>query len=63
MIGFRVAGKVSCVCEDLRQFAEKHKGKSVSECVRLRRLEEAEAKQFGMPVDEYRKIMNVMREG
>ena len=57
MIGLRFAGKAFCVVEDLRQFAEQHKGKTVNEVIRLRKLEEAEAEQFGISVEEFRKII------
>jgi AraC-like DNA-binding protein len=54
MDGFIITGKAFCVVEDLRQFAEQHKGKTLNEVLRKRRLEEAEAKQFGMTPSEYR---------
>ena len=68
MDGFVIAGKAFCVCEDLRMFAEKHKGKTLNEVLRERRLEEVEAKQFGMTLTwkslgEYRKYMNIKKEG
>lgn len=63
MIGFRMAGKAFCVVEDLRLFAEQHKGQTVAEALRLHRIEKAEAEQFGMSLDEYRKYMNIKKEG
>ena len=63
MIGMQIAGKAFCVVEDLRLFAEQHKGQTVAEALRLHRLEEAEAKQFGMSLYEYRKYMNIKKEG
>ena len=55
MEGFVMAGKAFCVVEDLRKFAERNKGKTVNEVMRMRKLEEAEAKQYGMGVEEFRK--------
>lgn len=52
MDGFQMSGKAFCVVEDLRQFAEKHKGKTVSEFLkekRRERIEKAIAEQFGEP--------------
>lgn len=63
MNGFIIAGKAFCVVEDLRLFAEQHKGKSVSEALRQHRIEEAEAKQFGMTSEEYRKCINKRKGG
>lgn len=57
MMGLQIAGKAFCVVEELRQFAEQHKGKTVNEVLRLRRLEEAEAEQFGMSVEDFRKFL------
>ena len=50
MDGFHIAGKAFCVCEELKQLAKQNKGKKVAEVLRerrLKRLEEAEARQFG----------------
>ena len=50
MDGFKVEGKAFCVCEDLRQFAEAHKGKKVAEVLKEKRRERlvaAEERQFG----------------
>ena len=50
MDGFKIEGKAFCVVEDLRQFAEKHKGKMVAEVLKEKRRERliaAEAKQIG----------------
>jgi hypothetical protein len=66
MEGFMMAGKAFCVCEDLKQFAEQHKGKTVSEFLKQRkaeRLEEAEAKQFGLSLEQYRKLMHREKGG
>lgn len=60
MEGFKMAGKVFCVVEELNQFANQHKGMKVAEFLKLRRqekVEEAEARQFGMPLTEYRRCM------
>jgi hypothetical protein len=57
MDGIRIAGKAFAVFEDLRQFAEQNKGKTVAEALageRKARLERAEAKQFGMTVEKFR---------
>jgi hypothetical protein len=59
MNGFIVAGKAFCVIEDLRQEAERHKGKTVAEFLQKRKLEklqQAEAKQFGTSVETIRVI-------
>ena len=58
MDGFNMNGKAFCVVEDLRQFAEKHKGKTVSEVLRERRrerLEKAVEQQVGEPIS-FKKI-------
>ena len=50
MDGFKIQGKAFCVVEDLRQFAEQHKGKTVAEFLKEKRLERiiaAEERQFG----------------
>ena len=57
MDGFKLAGRAFCVVEDLRQFAEAHKGKTVAEALkekRRERLEQVEAQQFGMTVEAFR---------
>lgn len=63
MIGMRIAGKAFCVVEDLRQFAELHKGKNLAEFLQQRRLEEEEAKQFGMTLAEYRMCLHGKKGG
>ena len=66
MEGFMMAGKAFCVCEDLRRFAQEHPNKSVSEWLKQRRkekLEEAEAKQFGLSLDEYRRQLHIEKGG
>ena len=57
MKGFVITGKAFCVVEDLRRFAEEHKGKTLREVLLKRRLEEAEARQFGVSVEEFRRII------
>lgn len=50
MDGLKLAGKAFCVVEDLRQFAEQHKGKTVAEFLKAKRQEKviaAEEQQFG----------------
>lgn len=59
----RIEGKAFCVVEDLREFAERHKGQTVAEALRQRRIEEEEARQFGMSVDEYRVYLYGKKEG
>lgn len=63
MDGFIIEGKAFCVCEDLRQIAEQNKGKTVGEYLRQRRIEQNEAKQFGMTLEEYRKCINGSKGG
>ena len=58
MDGFIIAGKAFAVCEDLRMLAERNKGKTVAELLKEQRqhkLQQAEAKQFGLPVEEFEK--------
>lgn len=60
MEGFMASGKAFCVVEDLKRFAEEHKGITVAEFLRKRKeekIEIAEAKQFGISVEEFRKIV------
>lgn len=50
MDGLKIAGKAFCVVEDLRQFAEAHKGMTVAEFLKAKRrerVEQAEERQFG----------------
>ena len=63
MNGFIIKGKAFCVVEDLRLFAEQHKGQTVSEVLKQLRLEEVEAKQFGMTPEEYRKCIKNRKGG
>jgi phosphoribosylformylglycinamidine (FGAM) synthase PurS component len=61
MDGFKISGKAFCVVEDLKEFAKQHKGKTVSEALkelRFKRIEEAQAKQFGMTVEDYRRFIH-----
>lgn len=60
MEGFMASGKAFCVVEDLKRFAEEHKGITVAEFLRKRReaqLEVVEAGQFGIDVEEFGKII------
>ena len=60
MEGFMASGKAFCVVEDLKRFAEEHKGITVAEFLRKRKeekIEIAEAKQFGVSVENFRKII------
>ena len=60
MEGFMASGKAFCVVEDLKRFAEEHKGITVAEFLKKRiedQIEFAEAKQFGVSVENFRKII------
>lgn len=60
MDGIKASGKAFCVVQDLKEIAERNKGMTVHEFLKLRKkekLEEIEAKQFGMSVEEFRKII------
>lgn len=57
MDGFKMAGKAFCVVEDFRQLTKQYKGMTVAEFLKLLRLEEAVAKQFGMTLAEYRQCI------
>lgn len=60
MEGFMASGKAFCVVEDLKRFAEEHKGITVAEFLKKRKedqIEIAEAKQFGVSVENFRKII------
>jgi hypothetical protein len=63
MDGFVIAGKAFCVGEEVRQIAEQNKGKTVGEYLRMRKIEQNEAKQFGMSLEEYRKCINGSKGG
>lgn len=66
MDGFVIQGKAFCVVEDLRLFAEQHKGITMSEWLKQRRLEQverAEAKQFGMSEVEYKQYLYGTKRG
>lgn len=41
-----IAGKAFTVCEDLKQLAEKYKGMTVANYIKLKQLEEIERKQL-----------------
>lgn len=51
MEGFIIAGKAFCVCEDLRQLAEQHKGMTVDEVLKQRKQEEIK-KTIDNQIDE-----------
>lgn len=57
MNGFKLDGDVKDVCAELRAIADKYKGWTVDTFLRLLRIEEDVAKQFGMPVEEYRRTV------
>ena len=60
MEGFMASGKAFCVVEDLKRFAEEHKGITVAEFLKKRKedqIEIAEAKQFGVSVENFREII------
>lgn len=54
MKGEFLKGDVKDVCAELEAEAKRHSGMTVSTWLRLRKLEEATAKQFGVPVEVYR---------
>ena len=55
MIGEVFKGDVKDVCAELKAEAQRCKGMTVGEWLRLRKIEQAEAKQFGMSVEEMRR--------
>jgi hypothetical protein len=55
MQGEFLKGDVKDVCAELEAEAQRCKGMTVGEWLRLRRLERAVAEQFGMTEDEYRR--------
>lgn len=63
MLGFKIAGKAYCVVEELRKLTEQNKGKTLKEVLLQRKIEAAEAKQFGIPVDEFREFLHGKKEG
>lgn len=50
-------GNVVDVCAELEKEAKRCKGMTVSEWLRMRRIENALAQQFGCSVEEIRKIV------
>ena len=48
-------GDIKDVCAELKREAERCKGMKVGDWLRMRRIERAIAKQFGMTEDEYRR--------
>lgn len=57
MIGEDFKGDIKDVCAELEREAKRSKGVKMGEWLRRRKLEEVEAKQFGMPVEEFRKCL------
>ena len=57
MIGEVFKGDIKDVCAELEREAKRCKGKKMGEWLRMRKLQEVEAKQFGMPVEEFRKCL------
>lgn len=45
-MGFSQAGDVKAVCNTIKAFADKHKGKTVYQAMRYERLLEVEREQF-----------------
>lgn len=45
--GYELRGKMIDVCEILRDTARRHKGMTVAQFLRLRKVQKAEEKQFG----------------
>ena len=54
MQGEFLKGDVKDVCAELEAEAKRHKGMTFGQWLKLRTLERAEAKQFGMTVEEFR---------
>lgn len=54
MIGEVFKGDVKDVVAELKKEAERNKGMKVGDWLRKRRLEQAIADQFGVPVEEFR---------
>ena len=55
MKGIVFKGDIKDVCAEIENAAQRCKGMTVTEYLRLRKLEEAIAKQFGVPVEVYRR--------
>ena len=49
-------GDIKDVCAELKAEAQRCKGMTVGEWLRLRKIEQAEAKQFGISVGDMRRI-------
>lgn len=58
MQGEFIKGDIKDVCAELEAEAKRCKGMSVGTWLRLRKLDRAVAKQFGVTEDEYRKVMH-----
>lgn len=50
-MGFSQAGEVKAVCNTIKAFADKHKGKTVYQAMKLERLLEVEREQFKGDMD------------
>ena len=57
MQGEFLNGDIKDVCAELEAYARNSKGMTVAQWLRLRAIERAEAKQFGMTEAAYRKVM------
>lgn len=57
MEGFRCSGDVKDVCAELKEELKRCGKISVGAWLRLRKIEDAEAKQFGVSVENFRKII------
>lgn len=53
----KLKGDIKDVCAELEREARRCKGMTVPEWLRLRRVEKAQAKQYGMSENEYRKML------
>ena len=62
MNGFIIAGKAFCVCEDLRQFADAHKGITVGEILKQRKKSKLRD-TINKQLDEIIYKVNNKREG
>lgn len=56
MKGECIKGDIKDVCAELEREANRCKGMTVGELLRLRAIERAEAKQFGMTENEFRRV-------
>lgn len=58
MQGEFLKGDIKDVCAELEAEAKRYKGMKVAQWLKLRAIERAEAKQFGMTENEYRRELH-----